>query len=253
MDDINSQIEQLQHEDAQQRWEAVSALAAAADDGATAGADLAAAVPALAGALADEHADIRGKAAYTLVSIVEHGGDISSALPALTAALADESEMVRKETVWALYCLAGEGHDLGPAAAALAEAIEQDPSRSVRGNGAIALTLHYLRTGQTEEAAALLEHADGNVIFGAAWAHADYYRRTQDRDALKALIGRIRPGLLDISLRDGLVGSIAWAGQRGEDVAFDLVIVQELLAAAGDDAAAQAPLYGILMRLRSKG
>jgi hypothetical protein len=247
MDEITQQIENLAHDNVHQRWEAVSALADAAD----AGVDLAVAVPALATALADENPHIRGKAAYTLVSIAEHAGDISSAVPALAGALADESEVVRKEAVWALYCLAGRGQDLGPAAGALAEAVEKDSSRSVRGNGAIGLALDYLNAGKPDEAAALLKHADGNVLFGAAWAHADFYRRTQDRDALKALIGRVRPGLLDLSLRDGIVGSIAWAEERGEDVSFDLGIIQEMLAQAGDDAVAQAPLYGILMRLRS--
>lgn len=245
MDETALWVDALQHEDVQKRWEAVSALAAAAD----AGAELAAAVSALARSLTDENPHVRGKAAYALVGIAEHGGDIAPALPALASALADESEVVRKETVWALYCLAARGHDLGPAAAALAGVVAQDPSRSVRANGAIGLALHYLNVGQRDEAAALLTHADGNVVFGAAWAHTDFYRRVGERDGFGALVRRVRPGLLDIGLRDGIAGSIVWAQKQGLDVSFDLAVVRELLAQAGSDPVAQAPLYGLLMRL----
>ena len=241
--EIGKRIQDLQHENAEVRWGAAAALAEDAD----AGVDLSAAVPALTDALQDAEGAVRFKAAYALVSIAEHGGDITPAIPALAGALADESEDLRRETVWALYCLAYEGRDIDAAAAALVGCLK-DSNRSVRGNGAIGLTLHYLNTGRVQEAQELLEYGDGAVQFGAAWGHTDHYRKQQAKAELQALIRRIRPGILDVSIRDGLVGSLDWARERGEDISFALSVIYELLADA-KDSLEQAPLYGILMKL----
>ncbi|MBN1485282.1 MAG: HEAT repeat domain-containing protein [Chloroflexia bacterium] len=241
---LAQRIAELEHQEEQVRWAALQQLAQAADQGAV----LQEAIPALARTLADAHPNIRQQAAYTLVSISEHGGDIAPALPALAQALGDESEGVRKEAVWALYCLAYVGADLAPAVAAL-EGAMADPSRSVRGNGAIALCLHYLRSGQESKAQELLAADDGNLIFGAAWAHVDFYRQAQDKAGLQALYKQVRPGLLDLGLSNGIAGALSWARDRGEDISFALAALQELLAQAQDDALAQAPLYGILMKL----
>jgi HEAT repeat protein len=247
MDDgeVRRWAEALQSDDARLRSDAISALAQATD----AGADLSPAVSALADALTDEVGEIRAQAAYTLVSISEHGGDIVSALPALSRALADEEEDVRREAVWALYCLSYAGKDVTAAASELERAI-RDSSESVRGNGAIALTLHYLNRGAEAKAAELLDGEAGAVQFGAAWGYTDHDRRTRNKAALQALIKRIRPGLLDVAIRDGIVGSIHWARERGEDISFELGAVDELLAQAKDEVE-QAPLYGILMKLKS--
>ena len=236
--------EALKNEDANVRWGAVSALAQAAD----AGDDLSSAVSSLAEALADPQAEIRARAAYTLVSMAEHGGDIFPALSALSRALSDEVEDVRREAVWALYCLAYAGKEVAEALLGWEKSLS-DRSRSVRGNGALGLTLHYLNRGEEEKARALLEGKDGTVQFGAAWGHTDHYSQTKKRAELQALMKRIRQGLVDVSIRDGLAGSIHWARERGEDISFELGAVEELLAQAQDELA-QAPLYGILMKLK---
>ncbi len=246
LQEIAEQVAALAHEDAEVRWQAINALAAAAD----AGGDLTTAVPALADRLGDEYPQIRQQAAYTLVSIAEHGGDIHPSLSALAQALADEEEGVRKEVVWALYCLAYDGRDIEGAVAAL-ERCPEDGSRSVRGNGAIGLALHYLNSGREKEAEQLLKHRDGSVQFGAAWGHTDHYLQKEDNAGLQRLIRRVRPGLLDVSLRDGLAGSLDWARHRGVDISFALAVIQEMLSGT-QDALAQAPLYGILMKLNRR-
>ncbi len=243
MEETTNLVSQMEHEDEPARWSAVAGLAAAAD----AGTDLSAAVPALARALGDPAARIRARAAYTLVSIAEHGQSIAAALPALVRGLGDSEEAVREEAVWAVYCLASDGEDIALAAPALVQRLG-DTSQSVRGNGAIALALHYLSSDQAEDAQTLLQHGDGAVQFGSAWGHAEFYLRKEARAELRALFGRIRIGLLDVALRDGIAGGIAWARRRGRDVSLAYSVLQEMLAGTKDPTQ-QAPLYGILMKL----
>jgi HEAT repeat protein len=242
-DQLDKLAQDLGQEDEQLRWKAIVALAEAANRGE----NLSSAIPALIETLSDPYDDIRQQAAYTLVSVVEHGGDITAAIPALAKALFDESLEVRKEAVWALYCLVYEGSDIEVAAPGLVDGL-QSPSQSVRGNGAIALTLHYLNTGRTQEAGELLEHADGAVIFGASWGHIDFYRKKEDKAGLQGLVQRIRPGLLDLGMQNGVAGALDWARTRGEDISFALSAIHELIQGSNDPLQ-QAPLYGILMKL----
>lgn len=230
------------HADWYARFGVVKAVAEIAGEGKLAPAE----VTLLASLLADADASVRHAAAAALIDAVEKGTDIAAALPALAGALADPELPVRKEAIWACAMLARRGTALGPARAPLEACAADDVTR---GNASIGLFFDDLRAGDRGPAEAALGAAHGHTQFAAAYALTEHATRTTDRALFESILRRIRVGIGDVAISQGIAGAIADRQRRGEDARWPVDVIQSLIAATTDPLV-QTPLYGVLMNLQ---
>jgi HEAT repeat protein len=122
--------------DTQTRWKAAVVLWRAIDKGA----DIPAAIPALANALSDAVEAVREMAVEALTSAVARGADITPAIPALVHALSDENANVRRKAAYVLGHSMFYGANITAAISALAKALS-DENADVRTNADEALRI----------------------------------------------------------------------------------------------------------------
>jgi len=240
--DVGAVEARIRHAD----WHARFGVAKALGEVAATSALPAAAVGPLASLLSDAEAAVRQAAATALVDAVEHGTDVTAALPALGGALRDPELAVRKEAIWAAAMAARRGTPLGPARAPL-EACAAD--EATRGNASLGLFFDDLRDGKRAAVEAQLGAAHGHTQFAAAYALTEEAARTQDRALFESLLGRIRVGIADLSISQGIAGALADRQRRGDDAGWALGVIQALIAATTDPLV-HTPLMGVLMNLQ---
>ncbi len=203
-------------------------------------------LPVISNLLFDEFEDIRFTTAYGIVHFAEKGINISASEAQLAKALEDESLRVQKEADWALYCIAFEGYSIKNAVMVYEKEIAK--KGNVRGNAAIALCLHYLNMGENDKAFDLIKMENGDMQFGAAWAHTDFTIRTGKKEFVKKVADIIRPALMDISMHNGVAGSLGWARHKGFDITPAVEGINELIKST-DNMMKEAKLSGIFMKM----
>lgn len=235
-------INKLKSTDRQERYNAINTLAGLSKIDDTHKNLL----PIISNLLLDEFEDIRFTATYVLVNFAEKNINISNAEENLAKALNDESLRVKKEADWALYCMAVEGYCIKNAASVYEKELTEN--KKIRGNAAIALCLHYLYNDENDKAFDFIKSRDGDLQFGAAWAHTDYTIHTGKKEFVKKVADIIRPALLDISMHNGIAGALAWAKHRGYDITPAVEEINELIKST-DDMIKEAKLSGIFQKM----
>jgi hypothetical protein len=202
-------------------------------------------VDVLASLLSDENASVRQAAAGALIDAAEHRVDIAAALPSLATALADTELAVRKEAIWACAMAAMRGAPLGPARAPLERCAADD---ATRGNSSVGLFFDDLRQGRRADVEAQLAAPHGHTQFAAAYALAEHAMQSGDRALLESVLRRIRVGIADVSISQGIAGAITDRERRGEDASFAYGLIRSLIDATNDPLV-QTPLAGVLMNV----
>lgn len=200
-------------------------------------------------ALNDSSQDVQFHAVHSLVTLAERAVNIQAALPELAQCLeAPFAVNVQKEAVWGVVCIAYSGGDISEAMPMLDNNITN--GTAIKGNGSIALTLHYLHNAAADEAERLLETNDGHIRFGVAYAATTFAVTDNDITALEKVLAKIQYGLPDRDLITGVAGAITWLQDMERDTSVVIDTIRKAAAAA--DIVRQAALNGIFFHLRKR-
>jgi tetratricopeptide (TPR) repeat protein len=187
--------------------------------------------------------------------------ELPARLPAqLASELQDADRQRRGQAAFDLYLLAMSGRDIAPAEAALRVCVAGGEI-GVVGNASSALAMHWLAAGNQAAVEPMLTKGEieaqeeaplgaaSHIQAGAAAATLLHALRTKDRELLRALFLRVRPGIADLSLRHGIAAAAADATERGRDLMLVHSTLQSLLKEAAKDPVREASLLGIQQSL----
>jgi len=190
---------------------------------------------------------IQYDAAYMLVNIAEYKCNIYPLLEKITIALEKGNIKTKKELVWALYCIASENKDISKASEVLIESMVN--SESLKANGSIALTLHFLNINDSERASDLLNVGDVYIQFGAIWASVEYYNRTENEPKLRELFSSVPFGISSPQIRQAILGYFEWAKRAAHNIDFSVRLLRKMIIETKHDPVKQSPLTGIMLKI----
>lgn len=186
-------------------------------------------------------------AAYMLVGIAEGGVDISTTIPYIVDALWNADIKTKKELVWALYCMASQNIDISNAVEPMMDCLENN--ESLKANGSIALTLHFLNKTDLEHTSEMFTTNDVYIQFGAIWASVEYYNKYKNDDALREIFDSVPFGISNPQIRQAISGYFDRAKQKKHNIDFSVQLIRKMIQENKHDPVKQAPLISLLLKI----